>query len=343
MKRIFLACICYLLILPTGLWAKRIIKVACVGNSITYGAGISNREKNSYPAQLQYYLGDDYEVRNFGSNGATAQSDGDYPYVRTGVYGESKNFLPDIVLIKLGTNDTKPQNWKDEKHFMEEYQTLIDTYRSLDSHPQVILLTPVRCFLTEKNTVSPRIIEEKVRLVVEQLAYDNGLGIINLHNLFGNQWDQVIMPDRLHPSSIGAGAMARKIGDHLLNAVQSKPAAIVPENATSFNFHGYQGYDFQLDGVPCKVVRPAKEAQGRPWIWRARFWGHEPQTDIDLLEQGFHVVYCDVADLYGADKAVKRWNKFYKYLVKNGFHKKTVLESMEPWRTDCLQLGCTEL
>ena len=217
MKRIFLACICYLLILPTGLWAKRIIKVACVGNSITYGAGISNREKNSYPAQLQYYLGDDYEVRNFGSNGATAQSDGDYPYVRTGVYGESKNFLPDIVLIKLGTNDTKPQNWKDEKHFMEEYQTLIDTYRSLDSHPQVILLTPVRCFLTEKNTVSPRIIEEKVRLVVEQLAYDNGLGIINLHNLFGNQWDQVIMPDRLHPSSIGAGAMARKIGDYLLN------------------------------------------------------------------------------------------------------------------------------
>ncbi|MDC1566712.1 GDSL-type esterase/lipase family protein [Phocaeicola vulgatus] len=177
MKRIFLACICYLLILPTGLWAKRIIKVACVGNSITYGAGISNREKNSYPAQLQYYLGDDYEVRNFGSNGATAQSDGDYPYVRTGVYGESKNFLPDIVLIKLGTNDTKPQNWKDEKHFMEEYQTLIDTYRSLDSHPQVILLTPVRCFLTEKNTISPRIIEEKVRLVVEQLAYDNGLGI----------------------------------------------------------------------------------------------------------------------------------------------------------------------
>ena len=165
-------------------------------------------------------------------------------------------------------------------------------------------------------------------MVVEQLAYDNGLGIINLHNLFGNQWDQAIMPDRLHPSSIGAGAMARKIGDYLLNTVQSKPAAIVPENATSFNFHGYQGYDFQLDGVPCKVVRPAKEAQGRPWIWRARFWGHEPQTDIDLLEQGFHVAYCDVADLYGADKAVKRWNKFYKYLVKNGFHKKTVLEGM---------------
>lgn len=328
MKRIFLTCICCMLILPTSLWAKRIIKVACVGNSITYGAGIPNREKNSYPAQLQYYLGDGYEVRNFGSNGATAQSDGDYPYVRTEVYSESKNFLPDIVLIKLGTNDTKPQNWKNEKRFMDEYQTLIDTYRLLDSHPQVILLTPVRCFLTEKNTISPRIIEEEVCPTIEQLAYDNKLGIINLNNLFGNQWDQAIMPDRLHPSSIGAGAIARKIGDYLLNAAQCKPAAFIPGNATSFNFHGYQGYDFQLDGVPCKVVCPAKEAEGRPWIWRARFWGHEPQADIDLLEQGFHVAYCDVADLYGADKAVKRWNKLYEYLVTNGFHKKAVLEGM---------------
>lgn len=328
MKNFLLACICILLLLPATLWGKRIVKVACVGNSITYGAGISNRDKNSYPAQLQYYLGDGYEVRNFGSNGETAQSDGDYPYIRTAVYNESKAFLPDIVLIKLGTNDTKPQNWKDEKRFMSEYQTLIDAYRSLDSHPQVVLLTPVRCFLTEKQTISPRLIEEKVCPAVEHLAYANKLGIIDLYHIFGNQWDEAIMPDRLHPSSIGAGRMARKIGDYLLNAAKNAPAAFVPENATSFNFHGYQGYDFQLDGIPCKVVCPVKEAAGRPWIWRARFWGHEPQTDIDLLERGFHVVYCDVADLYGSDKAVRRWDKCYDYLVKRGFHKQAVLEGM---------------
>ena len=55
---------------------------------------------------------------------------------------------------------------------------------------------------------------------------------------------------------------------------------------------------------------------------RARFWGHQPQTDIALLEQGFHIAYCDVADMYGADKAVKRWNKLYAKMVKEGFHKK---------------------
>lgn len=170
---------------------------------------------------------------------------------------------------------------------MDAYQTLIDTYRSLDSHPQVILLTPVRCFLTEKNTISPRIIEEEVRPTVERLAYDNELGIINLHNLFGNQWEQSIMPDRLHPSSIGAGAMARKIGDYLLNAAQNKPVAFVPQNTTSFNFHGYQGYDFQLDGVPCKVVRPAKEVQGRPWIWRARFGDMSRKPILTCWSMGF--------------------------------------------------------
>ena len=58
------------------------------------------------------------------------------------------------------------------------------------------------------------------------------------------------------------------------------------------------------------------------------FWGHEPQTDIALLEHGFHIVYCDVADLYGSDKAVQRWNSFYKRMVKAGFNKKVALEGM---------------
>ena len=61
---------------------------------------------------------------------------------------------------------------------------------------------------------------------------------------------------------------------------------------------------------------------------RARFWGHQPQTDIALLEQGFHIAYCDVADMYGADIAVKRWNKLYAKMVTEGFHKKVVLEGM---------------
>lgn len=323
----YLLLIC-LLIVSTILKAEQIVKIACIGNSITYGAGISNREKNSYPAQLQYYLGEGYDIRNFGSNGATVLTKGDSPFIKTNAYQESKEFLPDIVLIKLGTNDTKPHNWKYKDQFADDYQALINTYRSLPSHPKIILMTPVRCFLTEQNTINPDVIENEIRPTIEQLAYKNGIGIINLFNLFGNQWNWAWMPDRLHPSSIGAGMMAQKIGDYILQTTQSSQATFIPKNASPFNFHGYQGYDFQIDGIPCKIVRPMKEAKGRPWVWRARFWGHEPQTDVDLLEHGFHIAYCDVTDLYGANKAVTRWNKFYKFMKRNGFNPKVALEGM---------------
>lgn len=319
---------CFLLVFPAVIRAEKILKVACVGNSITYGAGIAGRENNSYPAQLQQLLGEGYRVENFGHNGATAASWGDYPYTDMPEFERSKEFAPDIVLLKLGTNDTKPQNWRGAEPFAAELGRLADTYRNLPSHPQVIVLTPVRCFLTEEGTISPQKIAGEVRPAVEKLACERGLGIINLFNLFGDRWDATLMPDRLHPSAIGAGMIARKVGDYLLAGKKGRKPSFVPEGATAFCFHGFRGYDFRSEETDCKVVCPAREAEGRPWVWRARFWGHEPQTDIDLLEKGFHIVYCDVADLYGSDKATERWDRFYRYLRKHGFHRKAVLEGM---------------
>lgn len=319
---------CFLLVFPAVIRAEKTLKVACVGNSITYGAGIVGRENNSYPAQLQQLLGEGYLVENFGHNGATAASWGDYPYTDMPEFERSKEFAPDIVLLKLGTNDTKPQNWRGAEPFAAELGRLADTYRNLPSHPQVIVLTPVRCFLTEEGTISPQKIAGEVRPAVEKLACERGLGIINLFNLFGDRWDATLMPDRLHPSAIGAGMIARKVGDYLLAGKKGRKPSFVPERATAFCFHGFRGYDFRSEETDCKVVCPAREAEGRPWVWRARFWGHEPQTDIDLLEKGFHIVYCDVADLYGSDKATERWDRFYRYLRKHGFHSKAVLEGM---------------
>ena len=95
------------------------------------------------------------------------------------------------------------------------------------------------------------------------------------------------------------------------------------------HWKGYALNQFKLEGVNCKVVRPKKVAQGNPWIWRARFWGHQPQTDLALLEKGWHVVYCEVGNLFGSPKAVARWDAFYSYLVKeHAFAKKAALEGM---------------
>lgn len=307
------------------------VRVACVGNSITYGAGIAAREQNSYPAQLQYYLGEDYEVRNFGVSGCTSLQQGDYPYVQTGAYAQSLEFRPDIILIKLGTNDSKPQNWQYTEKFESDYQTLIDAYRKLPGHPRVILLSPVHCFLAEGSEINARIIAQEIHPIVENLAYRNGLEMLDLSRIFGADWNWHLMPDRLHPSSIGAGLMAQTIGDYLLRTAADNytiPSQLTPASSTRFNFHGYEGYDFFVNGVACKLVKPRVEATGRPWVLRARFWDHEPQTDIALLEQGFHIAYCDVADLYGAPQAAKRWDTFYRYMKKAGFSPKVVLEGM---------------
>lgn len=316
----------------------RHIKVACVGNSITYGANIVNRLKNSYPAQLQAYLGDAYEVRNFGISGRTLLSHGDLPYIQTNEYVQSGSFEPDIVLIKLGTNDTKPQNWKYEQEFISDYQKLIDYYRSLSSQPRIILFTPTHTFLKPGSEISSTLITNEVTLRVQKIAYDNNLEILNFNYLFGNQWCSHILPDRLHPSSIGAGLMAQKIGSYLertANDLKKQPESsqlparkLCENKGTSFNFHGFSGYDFSFDGIACKIVEPRVSTKGNPWIWRARFWGHEPQTDIAMLEAGFHIAYCDVADLYGSPLAVKRWDAFYKRMIQAGFDSKPVLEGM---------------
>ena len=94
-------------------------------------------------------------------------------------------------------------------------------------------------------------------------------------------------------------------------------------------WHGFPRFDFKLGNVSCRVVSPKFIANGKPWIWRARFWGHEPQVDIALLKEGWHVVYCEVGGLFGNRKAISRWNKFYEYLTnEHGFNKKAALEGM---------------
>lgn len=105
--------------------------------------------------------------------------------------------------------------------------------------------------------------------------------------------------------------------------------AEAPWPGTKSSVDSFDLYDFEIEDMKCKIVVPKEIADGKPWIWRARFWGHEPQVELALLEKGFHVAYVDVAGLYGSAKAVARWDSFFEYLTtKHGFAKKTVLEGL---------------
>jgi pimeloyl-ACP methyl ester carboxylesterase len=94
-------------------------------------------------------------------------------------------------------------------------------------------------------------------------------------------------------------------------------------------WNGFRRHTFTLDTRKCYVVEPKTAAAGKPWIWRARFWGHRPEVDLALLNKGFHLAYMDIVELFGSPKAIAHWNEFYRFLTEeHGFHRKAVLEGM---------------
>ena len=186
------------------------IRIACIGDSITWGFTLLRPGKQSYPALLQEKLGPDYEVRNFGYNNAATRFDSDMPYVRRGVYRRSLEWNPDIVLLMLGTNDTKRCNW-DPDIFRRDYRRIIQSYRDLPSKPRIILIAPIRIHLPLKIPVLglyPETMEEGVRPAIREIAAEMGLELVDLVDLFP---DSTYCKDGVHPQATGARKLAEAI------------------------------------------------------------------------------------------------------------------------------------
>ena len=186
------------------------IRVACIGDSITWGFTLLNPWRQSYPAQLQEKLGPEYEVRNFGYNDASARFDADTPYVSKKVYRESLEWGPDIVLLMLGTNDTKTRNW-DPEVFRRDYRWIVESYLALPSGPRVVLIAPIRIFPVMGKPllgVYPETMEEGVRPAIREIASGMGLELVDLRDLFT---DSHYCRDGVHPQRTGARMLADAI------------------------------------------------------------------------------------------------------------------------------------
>ena len=121
---------------------KAVIKVACVGDSITQGHGVPGGM--AWPDQLARMLGEKWTVGNFGISGTTLMKSGDKPYQNEEAFKNAKSFNPDVVVIMLGTNDTKPGNWKDKARFEADYQDLLQQFAQLPGKPKTYLCYPAR-------------------------------------------------------------------------------------------------------------------------------------------------------------------------------------------------------
>ena len=187
---------------------KDAVRVACIGNSITFGAGIRNRSRDSYPSVLARMLGDSYWVKNFGVSARTMLNKGDHPYMNEPAYKNALAFNPNIVVIKLGTNDSKSFNWKYKADFMKDAQTMIDAFKGLPSQPKIYLCYPSKAYLTGDG-INDDIISKEVIPMIKKLAKKNDLSVIDLHTAMDGMPE--LFPDRIHPNEKGAQVMAKAV------------------------------------------------------------------------------------------------------------------------------------
>lgn len=180
-----------------------VVRVACVGDSITQGSGAENGK--SYPSQLQEMLGSAWEVGNFGVSGRTLLKKGDHPYWIETAYQNALKFKPAVVIIMLGTNDTKPQNWKFEAEFVADYTELVKSFLALESKPRVFVCRPCPVPEPGKYGINEAAIQQEIPRI-DALARDLKLGVIDMHAALEGK--PQLLPDRVHPNTEGAREMA---------------------------------------------------------------------------------------------------------------------------------------
>ena len=202
-----------LLALPLMAMAQEKIKVACVGNSVTYGYGHKNPAETSYPTQLQQLLGDDYEVRNFGHSGATLLNKGHRPYTTLPEYKAALEFAPDIIVIHLGLNDTDPRNWPNYRdEFFGDYTGIIDSFRKAhpDGNPKIIVCRMTPIFHWHRRFKSgTRDWYWQIQEKIEKIAQHENLELVDLSRYLYSRPD--LMPDALHPDAEGAAIIAKQV------------------------------------------------------------------------------------------------------------------------------------
>jgi len=316
-------------------------RVACIGDSITFGARVADREHNAYPRQLAGLLGEGWEVRNFGAGGRTLSSLGDLPYVASEEFQAALAWQPHVSVVLLGTNDTcagKRGNWAHAAELEDDARGLVTRLLQERQDARVILCAPTAMFpeapeledgrRADLRERLPRL--ARVREALLQVAGErNAVEFLDLSTLLAQ--DEVV--DGVHTTPFGARSIARRVEEALhAPAVAPIDLSALPA-ATRSDFHEFPRHDFRLRAgkgpdFSCTLVTPHQPIQGRPWVLRARFFGHEPELDLELLSRGHHLAYADVADLYGSEAALERWDRLHELATELGLARRVTLEGM---------------
>lgn len=192
--------------------SEQALRVACIGNSITDGMGIDMSEVYGYPAVLQRLLGKNYNVKNFGVSARTLMNKGDLPYMKEQAWVDAQAFLPNIVVIKLGTNDSKDYNWIHGADYGADLQKMVDTLRALPSKPQIYVCSPIPA--ARIWGISDSVIVNGEIPAIKRVVKKNKLAYIDLHTEF-KPTEGLMQRDGIHPTDKGAAQLAKIIAAHI--------------------------------------------------------------------------------------------------------------------------------
>jgi lysophospholipase L1-like esterase len=184
------------------------LRVACVGNSITAGAGISDAVNDAYPGQLQKLLGENYVVGNFGNSGRTMLKNGDYPLWVEKEFTNALAMNPNIVIILLGTNDSKPYNWIYKDEYVPDYLAMIDTFKTLPANPQIYICKPPPAFSVVYD-IRDSVITADIIPMIDQLATLRDVAVIDFYTACADK--RSLFPDDIHPNAEGSWEMAKVV------------------------------------------------------------------------------------------------------------------------------------
>jgi lysophospholipase L1-like esterase len=196
------------------------VQVACVGDSITWGYGISNREHNSYPAQLAVRLGTNWVVRNFGVNATTLLHQGDLPYVKQPAYHQALEFKPDVAVIDFGANDSKHpgdgsldaeqavNNWQYGTNFVHDYEEMIAAFRQANPTARIFICLPTPDY-PGRWGINNQTIRVELIPMIRRVAGESDVTVIDLYTALSDRKE--LFPDTVHPNAAGARLMAAAV------------------------------------------------------------------------------------------------------------------------------------
>jgi len=182
--------------------AAQIIRVACVGDSIT--------EWSNYPQTLQQLLGDEYLVSNFGVAGSAVTKQSDLPYTDQSAFEEAKDFQPHVIIIMLGTNDAKDHNYCYIYNFLYDYQDIVSSYDALPEYQKIYLVTPPPIYENDLGLDNSKL-EDGIIPNIEQVADNMNLTTVDINSVLTDHSEY--FEDGVHPNDEGGQVIAHTISN----------------------------------------------------------------------------------------------------------------------------------